>query len=203
MEYTDYKLAELVATRISHDLAGGIGSLSNMLDCLETGENLQEEDKNILDNVAESLKARQQFLRIAFGVSTKSLNIDDLSEICKKYLVTVGSHSHKISLSLKNAAPELAKYICLCVMIAAEIVIKNADIEITVNKSNITIKVGSEAKLATPKTAAYEQILAGKTLDDGESSQLVALIYLRKILGDEVPFKMQIPDENSFSLTIG
>ena len=203
MPYDDCKLAELIATRISHDLAGGIGSLSNMLECLETGETLQEEDKNILDNVAESLKARQQFLRTAFGVSTKSIGIDDLRELCEKYLATVGSRAHNINLSLKNAIPELAKYICLCLMSAAEIVIKSADIEIDVNKKNIIVRVVSDSKLSTAKITAYERILSDDLPDDGEASQLVALIYLRKILGTDVPFKLQQENENSFVLTIG
>lgn len=203
MQYNDCKLAELIATRISHDLAGGIGSLSNMLECLESGENLLAEDKNILDNIAESLKARQQFLRIAFGVSTKSVSVAELQELCEKYLATIGSHAHKINLSLKNVVSELAKYICLCLMCAAEIVIKGANIEIEVNKNNIIVKVNSEAKLATAKITSYKQILSGDFPDDGEASQLVALIYLRKILGSEVPFALQTETENALIITIG
>lgn len=203
MQYDDCKLAELIATRISHDLAGGIGSLSNMLECLEAEENLLKEDKNILDNVAESLKARQQFLRVAFGVSTKSISVEELQNLCEKYLLTIGSHAHKINLSLKHAVPELAKYICLCVMCAAEIVIKDAEIEIEVNKNNIIVKVSSSSKLATAKITSYNKILAADLPDDGEASQLVALIYLRKTLGTEIPFKIQNESENSFILTIG
>lgn len=202
MQYDDCKLSELIATRISHDLAGGIGSLFNMLECLEAGENLLAEDKNILDNVAESLKARQQFLRVAFGVSTKSISVDELQNLCDKYLATVGSRTYEISLQLKNAVPELAKYICLCVMCASEIVIKGAQIVIDVNKDNMIVKVISDAKLAEGKILAYKNILAGILPDDGEASQSVALIYLRKILGEEVSFNIQ-NDENSFVLTIG
>lgn len=203
MQYDECKLAELIATRISHDLAGGIGSLSNMLECLEAGENLLEEDKNILDNVAENLKARQQFLRVAFGVATKSLSAEELQELCEKYLSTIGSRTYEIKLNLKNAVSELAKYICLCVMCASEIVIKGADIEVEVNKNNIIVSVISKAKLATAKIAAYKQILKDRLPDEGEASQLVALIYLHKVLGGDVPFKIQDDTENSFVLTIG
>ena len=97
---------------------------------------------------------------------------------------------------------KLAKYICLCVMCASEIVIKGAQIVIDVNKDNMIVKVISDAKLAEGKILAYKNILAGILPDDGEASQSVALIYLRKILGEEVSFNIQ-NDENSFVLTIG
>jgi len=203
MEYSKSKLAELISTRISHDLAGGIGSLGNMLDCLESGENLEAEDKNILDNVAQSLSARQKFLRIVFGVETKSLSNDDLREICEKYLATVGSRAYKINLDLKNIVSDLAKYICLCVMIAAEIVIKNADIEIDVNKKNIAININSDSDLSATKIKAYQQILNGEILEDGLASQLVPLIYLREVLGANVPIKLNVPDEKNVSFIIG
>lgn len=203
MEYTACKLAELISTRISHDLAGGIGSLGNMLDCLDAGETLETEDKNILDNVAESLSARQKFLRVAFGVETKSISAEDLEAICTKYLATVGSRAYKINLHLSNTAPELAKYICLCTMCAAEVIIKNAETGISVTKNNIMINVVSDAKLSATKINAYKQILAGQPLDDGEASQLVHLIYLRELLGKDVPIKLETKDENSLSLVIG
>lgn len=203
MGYDKCKLIELVATRISHDLAGGIGSLGNMLDCMDVGENLDAEDKNILDNVAQSLSARQKFLRIAFGVETKSMSADDLRDICEKYLATVGSRTYKISLIIKNIIPELAKYICLCLMIASEIVIKNAEIEIEVNKKNIAIKVNSDSDLSVTKIHSYNMILEGRQLDDGEASQLVHLIYLREILGENVPIVLNVPNEKQINLVIG
>ena len=203
MEYDECKLTELVATRISHDLAGGIGSLGNMLDCMDVGENLDAEDKNILDNVAQSLSARQKFLRIAFGVETKSMSADDLRDICEKYLTTVGSRTYKITLKLKNIIPDLAKYICLCLMIGTEIVIKNASIEIEVNKKNIAIKVCSDSDLSATKINSYRQILEGKILDDGEASQLVHLIYLRKILGKDVPIKLDVVNVKESGFVIG
>ena len=74
MSYETSKLAELISTRISHDLAGGIGSVGNLIDCLETGEPLEAEDKKILDKTAKDLRSRQKFLRIAFGIGAKEFS---------------------------------------------------------------------------------------------------------------------------------
>lgn len=203
MEYDKNKLAELIATRISHDLAGGIGSLGNMLDCIESGEVFEAEDKNILENVAQSLSARQKFLRVAFGVETKSLSNDELRDVCEKYLATAGSRAYKINLNLKNVVADLAKYICLCTMTAVEIVIKNANIEIEVNKNNITINISSDSELSATKIKAYQQILNGEILEDGVASQLIALIYLRELLGQNVPIKLNTLNEKNVNFVIG
>lgn len=204
MSYNSCKIAELIATRISHDLAGGIGSFDNMLECLEAGEIFEEEDKKILEKTAKDLRARQQFLRIAFGVSTKSLSVEEIKKLCDEYTMTVGSHNYKTNLVLKNAVPELAKYICLCVMIANELVIKNADVEIEVNKNNIIIKINSDSKLSETKINSYQQIINNDKIDDdGHASQIVQLIYLRELLGSDVPFNFQIISEQSVNFIIG
>ena len=56
MSYDSCRLAELISTRISHDLAGGIGSLDNLIDCLEEGAPVDAEDKKILDKNTQDLK---------------------------------------------------------------------------------------------------------------------------------------------------
>ena len=203
MPYDSCKLAELISTRISHDLAGGIGSLDNLIDCLEENVPVDAEDKKILDKTAKDLRARQKFLRIAFGIGTKALSTDDLKSLCLEYLQTIGASSRNISLSFKNIASELAKYICLCVMTAVEVAIKNTAVEIDVNKNNIIIKIASENKLSEAKLASYQQILEGKVLDDGDASQLIALIYLRELLGADVPMKLNVSAENNAELIIG
>ena len=203
MSYSSCKIAELISTRMSHDLAGGIGSLYNLIDCLEVGEPLDAEDKNILDKTAKDLRARQKFLRIAFGVSTKSFSAEEIEKLCSDYLVSVGSQSRNISLNLKNTVPELAKYLCLCVLTAVEVAIKDAIIEIDVNKDNILINIAAESKLSEDKINAYKHILAEQDIEETEALQVVQLIYLREILGKDVPISINTTDEKSAIFVIG
>ncbi len=203
MSYNSYKLAELISTRISHDLAGGIGSLDNLIDCLEEGEPLEAEDKKILDKTAKDLRARQKFLRVAFGIGAKEFSTQEFNGLCQDYIITTGSQSRNISLTIKNIMPDLAKYMCLCVLIAVEITIKDANIIIDVNKNNISIKIDSTAQLAIAKIEAYKQILNNEILDDRDALQLIQLIYLREILGNDVPISLNTKEQNFAEIIIG
>ena len=74
-----------------------------------------------------------------------------------------------------------------------------------VNKVTPTLysRYPSLEALAEAKLESYQQILEGKTLDDGEASQLIQLIYLREILGSEIPVKMTNLGETSAEFIIG
>lgn len=196
------ELAEMVCTRISHDLIGNIGALSSALELVkESGNVLDEDTTGILQTAADTLKARQSFFRIAFGLGTKNIELSQLQNICQDYLKTVGSRTTPLTLQLNGVSEELAKFVCLSVMTAAEVCIRGGNIGIAVNKNNMTITVSSEHNLSAPKIAVYQGILEGKLPADNVS-QYVQLIYLRELLGSEVAMKLDA-DSNNMQLTIG
>ena len=62
MLYSSTEVTELVCTRISHDLIGNIGAMSNGLEILGgEGEVIDDETKNILQTAVDILKYRQKF----------------------------------------------------------------------------------------------------------------------------------------------
>ena len=116
------ELAEMISTRISHDLIGNIGALSSALELMkENNDELDEGTKGIITTAAHTLKARQTFFRIAFGLETKTIEAAELENICKDFLSTIGSRQYPLNLQLSGTTAALAKFLCLSVMIGAEV----------------------------------------------------------------------------------
>ncbi|MBP5215596.1 MAG: hypothetical protein J6039_03455 [Alphaproteobacteria bacterium] len=201
MTYLPTEIAEMVCTRISHDLGGSIGALASSLELLSENNNIMDEDTLQLFSISTStLKARQQFFRVAFGSNGKITEGTDLQKLCADYLATVANKSTPLKLKLNGASAELAKIICLCVMIMAEICIKGGDLTIDINKSGIIMKVVSDFKLSAAKIETYNCLINNEKIDS-DLSQFAALIYLKELLGNKATFKIQA-SENSLNMNI-
>ncbi len=196
------ELAEIISTRISHDLIGNIGALSSAIELIKENNNeLDEETLKIIRTAEQTLKARQKFFRITFGLDTKSLKSEALYDICQSYLSTVGSKLYPITLELKGISAELAKFLCLGVMIGAEVCIRGGNINIVVDKNNMIIRVKSDYNLSSSKITEYQNILNNIRPQDN-ISQYVQLIYLRELLGKDVAMHLT-SDDTSMELIVG
>lgn len=68
------EISELVCTRISHDLIGNIGAVSNAVELLEEGDmDFMDDIRSILKVSSGVLTARLKFFRMAFGVDNANL----------------------------------------------------------------------------------------------------------------------------------
>ena len=203
MENQQTFLADLVCTRISHDLIGNIGAISAVLE-LATDNNkciLDSDTYNILASAAETLKIRQKFFRIAFGVNSTNISTNELQQLGSDYLNTLSNRAAKLDFECNNCSAELAKIICLCIMIGAEVCIKGGHISIHINGEKLIITTQTDYKLAMTKIENYHKIITGQN-DIENASQFVQLIYLRALLGIDVPFVLN-NDENKMTLIIG
>jgi histidine phosphotransferase ChpT len=201
MKIKPTNLAELVCTRISHDLIGNIGALSNILEMLpEMDGKLEPEDSKLMETAVQTLSARQQFFRLAFGCDTSAIEASKLHKICQDYLHTVGNRSFPLNFECNNMSPQIAKVLCLCLMIGAEVCLRGGHIKVDVSHQ-IRVEVCSDSALAVAKVKIYEQILGGKEPAEN-AAQFVQLIYLRALLDSEVPIKMS-STQNTMTLIIG
>ena len=195
------QLAELVCTRISHDLIGNIGALSNMFEMLpEMNGKLESEDYKLMETAVQTLSARQQFFRLTFGCDTNAIEASKLHKICQDYLHTVGNRSFPLDFECNNMSPQIAKVLCLCLMIGAEVCLRGGHIRVDVSRQ-IKVDVCSESPLASAKIKTYEDILSGKEPQENVA-QFVQLIYLRSLLDTEVPMKIN-SSEKTMTLIIG
>ena len=196
-------LADLVCTRISHDMVGNIGAIAAALELSEVGDQcvLDKDAQNILTAASETLKVRQKFFRVAFGTDTTKITAAELKQLGDDYLNTLGNRAAKLDFECNNISADLAKIICLCLMIGAEVCIKGGHINIQIGRGKLTVSTQSDYKLAASKIESYQAILAGKT-DIENASQFVQLIYLRELLGRDVPISLKAA-ENQMDLIIG
>ncbi|MBQ8671667.1 MAG: hypothetical protein IJ525_04000 [Alphaproteobacteria bacterium] len=202
MFYDDLQLSEIVATRMSHDLIGNMGALSNALELIADNDDaLDECSLSILKTATFTLNARQKFFRLAFGVDSKKIEMATLKKICDDYLQTCTNRTDSFSLSFNGVRPEMAKFVCLGVMTAAEVCIRGGNIEICINKDNMIISVSSAYNLSAVKIAIYEDVLKGAEIKD-DVPQYAHLIYLRKLLGNEIKMQL-ISDEKNMKIVIG
>ncbi|MBR6355729.1 MAG: hypothetical protein IKR92_02635 [Alphaproteobacteria bacterium] len=201
MDFSTTELAEIVSTRTCHDLIGNIGTLKNVLELIEPNTPLDSDTQNLLDGVSFVLNARQKFFRMAFGLETHAATAEDLLKLCADYVSTVGTHGYPIQLNLRGASPQLSKPVCLCVMIAADVFIRSGSIDIDINKDNITVRAVTDFKFNENEIADYQKIIANQR-PESNISQYAQLIYLRNVLGENVPMKLNV-NANEMTLVIG
>ena len=84
MGVTDVNLAELIGSRICHDLISPIGAISNGLELLEMVGAVQGSEMELISGSAGSVGARIRFFRIAFGpASDQPLGRSEMSELLR------------------------------------------------------------------------------------------------------------------------
>ncbi len=201
MEYAKTELAEIILTRISHDLIGNIGTLNNVLEFIGPDGSMDGETRELLETASALLNARQKFFRIAFGIESHAQSTEELKELCERYVATVGTRGQKITLEFQGVSPQLSKIVCLCVMTAADVFIKGGAVSIGITKNNITVRGTTDFKFRETELAAYRTILEGNKPSDN-ISQYAQLIYLRELLGADVPMNLNAA-EQEFTLIIG
>ncbi len=172
-------LSEVIATRLSHDLIGNIGAVSNAVELLNEGDEQDLDDvKNILNFSSNVLSKRLKFFRLCFGLSNASVkSLDELKSISEDYLSTIGNPNFVISLELDISTPKIFKFVMPSIMMMADVIIKDGNIVVKETETALNIKVSSNANLNTSKLKSIEDILNGIDVNDNISSY-APLFYL-------------------------
>ena len=84
-------VTELICTRLSHDIVGNIGAVSNAVELLEEGDmDFIDDIKSILSVSSKTLAARLKFFRMTFGLNNANLeNSDIVFKTAQDYLHTL------------------------------------------------------------------------------------------------------------------
>lgn len=157
-------LNEVYMTKVSHDLAGTIGTLGNTIELFEIDETFVQDGIALLKNSSRVLSARLKFFRAFLGLETEITN-----EIADNYLKTGVSEcfvdgvvDNRLSLAF--------------VLLASECLIRGGKIGISPNRYTIS---GSKIILDEAKV----QILTG-----GEyilKPQYTAVLWIREWLNNQ------------------
>lgn len=204
------KLAEMLCTRLCHDLTGPIGAVNNGAEFLsEEGFDMQNEAMQLVMNSAHEAVNRLQFYRQAYG------RVGDMGEASlsdKKQLAETFFSSTKVKLDWPDAhtdasgisiSQKMAKLILNLLIIAGNALIKGGTVsvrlsetpdggkEIQINAHGDVVKLDPEL-LAILKGQGDESMLSPKT------SQPLLAMNLVKDTGVKLAFETSA---DSLSLT--
>ena len=84
-------VSETILTRLSHDIVGNIGAVSNAVELLEEGDlDFIDDIKSILKTSSQTLANRMKFFRLAFGLDNPNLEDENIvKSIAQNYLLTL------------------------------------------------------------------------------------------------------------------
>ncbi len=202
MEGPTTKLAEVISTRISHDLIGNIGAIGNAVELLEEGDmDFLSDIKNILKISSSVLSNRLKFFRMAFGLENS--NIEDaiqVEKVSQAYIKTIGSgegNGISLRMSLENKAYN--REAMLTVMILVDTIIKGGEIEIISTAKELTARVSSQRGLSEEKINTLEKIWQGEVPDN--KAIYAGGLYLYE-LGREKGHHITQSQEKGFTIRI-
>ena len=183
---TQTELAELICTRISHDVIGNVGAVSNAVELLEEGDmDFIDDIRSILKVSSTVLSARLKFFRMAFGLNNS--NLEDFATIqttTENYLKTLGSQNHPISLALELHTPRFSRLAMLAIMILADTLIKGGQIEAREVGDKLAVIINTSASLSTEKIKNIKLVLAGNK-PENNIAQYAPVFYMQTLLANQ------------------
>lgn len=184
----DIFLSEILATRLSHDLIGNIGAVANAVELLNDGDEDDKEDiSNILNFSSNVLSKRLKFFRLCFGLSNASVkNMEELKDITKDYLLTLGNPNFPIDLELNISTPKIYKLVMPSVMMMADTIIKGGKINVIQTDESLIIEANSSSPLNTNKLNNIANILKGNDVEDNISSYAPIYYLISYLAGSGV-----------------
>lgn len=180
---TQTELAELICTRMSHDVIGNIGAVSNAVELLEEGDmEFLDDIRSILKVSSVVLSARLKFFRMAFGLS--NANLEDstmLHSITENYLKTLGNKNYPISLALELHTSRFSRAAMVAIMILADTLIKGGQIEAREVGEKLVVIINTATPPSAEKIKNIKLVLSGNR-PENNLAQYAPVFYLQELL---------------------
>lgn len=188
----ELRMAELLCTRLCHDLTGPIGAVNNGAEFLaEEGFNMQNQAVELIVSSAFSAVSRLQFYRFAYGNVKESgeANLADKQKLAVDYFagskITLDWPDTQADASGVSVSLKMARLMFNLLIMASASLIRGGVIE-------VRIGTDGENKLVTVKAKSphvkweneVTQILEGRLASDDLSSKNVQAQLTRYFVDD-------------------
>ncbi|MBQ9235372.1 MAG: hypothetical protein IJ184_02785 [Alphaproteobacteria bacterium] len=175
--------AELICTRISHDIMGSIGAACNASELLEEGDmDFMDDIKAILKTSSSALAARMKFFRMAFGLDNSNLQDLNMAEKCTRdYLLSLGNKDFPIVAEFGWQTGDDVRSAMIMAMIMADVLVRGGKIRLLSQGGILAAETDKSAKISADKFNKLLAVLEGR--DAGEEANLAPLKFLLELKG--------------------
>ncbi|MBN8827786.1 MAG: hypothetical protein J0H68_03685 [Sphingobacteriia bacterium] len=186
---TDFELAELLQSRIFHDLSGPIGALSNGAEFLREGRNdVVQKAIELMEMSSAQAVARVQYYKMAYGylpLNAES-NVGRLQTAIANYFknskTNIEWHTNDTRSEDIKITNGTGKILLVLTLIAANMLIYGGTLEVHLNQNNenfeFTLKGTSANGIKVDRDTV--QIIGERNLDLMFNSQNVVSLYALK-----------------------
>lgn len=188
----ELRMAELLCTRLCHDLTGPIGAVNNGAEFLaEEGFNMQNQAVELIVSSAFSAVSRLQFYRLAYGNVKESgeANLADKQKLAVDFFagskITLDWPDTQTDASGVSVSLKMARLIFNLLVMASAALIRGGVIAVRIGLDGDTKVVTVSAKSPHIKwEQEVAQILEGKLADDNLSPKNVQAQLTRYFVDD-------------------
>ena len=180
----ELRMAELLCTRLCHDLTGPIGAVNNGAEFLnEEGFNLQSQAMELVTSSAFTAVTRLQFYRMAYGKVKEKLATDYFVG-SKITLDWPDSHTDAAVVPLSS---KMARILCNLLVVASAALSRGGTISVRLSQDSTDHKHVAVAAIGQgiKKDPDMDKIFAG-TLSVAELNPRNVQLYLTKRFADDV-----------------
>lgn len=198
-------MAEMLCTRLCHDLTGPISAVSNGAEFIsEDSFNMQNEAVELIVSSAFSAVARLQFYRFAYGRvnSRGEASLDDKKQIVEDFfrgsnieLDWPDQHADAANISVSM---RLARLLFNLLIISSGTLLKGGNISVRIHEEEnqgktLRVKASGELLKWLPE---QESILLGDTSDDEMDPKTVQMFLTAKLM-QETGTHLQVTRDNN------
>ncbi len=187
------KIPELLLTRLSHDLVGNIGAISNGFELVseETDLDFIKDTCTLLAQSSTVVARRIKFFRLAYGLVNKATSDrDEVKFATRDYLLTIGNKDFPIDFSLyvnDSMNETYFKIIMSLTMILADITIRGGNITVRNDSDMVELSLVTERLAPQDRLDIINDIITEKNdIIDAKYSPL----YYARSLSQEINKKI-------------
>ena len=209
MSERELKMAEMLCTRLCHDLTGPIGAVNNGAEFIsEDGFGMQGEAVDLIVSSAFSAVSRLQFYRFAYGrvKGQGEASLDDKKQLVEDFfrgtnvkLDWPDQHGDAANISVSS---RMVRLLFNMLIIVSAGLLKGGNISVRFNENEDNVK--SVTVLATGEAVKWDEaftpILADQVSEDEMDPKTVQLFLTTRIAGEIGARLIITHDENNIEM---